>query len=117
VDTDAEKLLARVAGPVSWDDLPEAEPHPGVHARRFDTEHATVVRYELAPGAEYPLHRHPEEQLVQVLVGNLDFQLGDSTLRLAEGDLVHVAGDVRHGARCRGPDTTVFLNVVIPRRT
>jgi quercetin dioxygenase-like cupin family protein len=102
---------------IRWEELPAAEPHAGVRARRFDTQHATVVRYEFDPGARYPLHDHPEEQLVQIVSGQVDLRLGTSTLELGAGDLVHVPGGITHGVHCRGPEPAVFLNIVMPRRT
>jgi quercetin dioxygenase-like cupin family protein len=110
------EIDGRVTGLIGWSELPPSQPYDGVQARRFDTEHATVVRYELEPGARYPLHDHPEEQLVQVLTGSIELELGASRLLLVAGDLAHVPGGVRHGARCPGPQGAVFLNIVIPRR-
>jgi quercetin dioxygenase-like cupin family protein len=101
---------------VDWEAVPPVEPYPGVSARRFDTAHATVVRYQLAQGAQYPLHDHPEEQLVHVIEGSVAFSLGDREVVLSASDLVHVPGDVPHGARGLGPGTATFLNIVIPRR-
>jgi quercetin dioxygenase-like cupin family protein len=108
-------ILPAGAGLVRWDDVPETEPYPGIRARRLDTAHATVVRYEFRPGAAYPLHAHHEEQLVQVLDGRIELQVGEATLALAAGDLAHVPGDLPHGARCAG-DRAVFLNIAVPRR-
>jgi quercetin dioxygenase-like cupin family protein len=105
-----------VAGVVDWERLLAHEPYPGVLARRFDTVHATIVRYELAPDARYPLHDHPEEQLVHHLGGRLALRLGGRELVLAQCDLVHVPANLPHAARNIGPDTAIFLNIVIPRR-
>jgi quercetin dioxygenase-like cupin family protein len=102
--------------PVDWQRFPASDPYPGVSARRADTAHATVVRYELAPGAQYPLHSHPEEQLVHVLAGRVAFRLGDGEVELEQGDLVYLPGDLAHGARGAGPETATFLNIVVPRR-
>lgn len=104
-----------IGGFVDWASVAESEPHAGVRAQRVDTAGMTLVRYVFQPGAAYPRHQHPEEQLVHVLSGTLQLELGGETLALAAGDLVHVAGGVPHGAR-GGATGAVFLNLVVPRR-
>ena len=90
---------------------------PGVAARRFDGAAMTVVEYRFAAGAAgYPLHRHPEEQLVQVLEGTLDFTVAGVVTRLGPGQSAYVAGGVEHGARPVGGTGARFLNIVEPRR-
>jgi quercetin dioxygenase-like cupin family protein len=104
-----------IGGLVDWALVADSEPHTGVRARRVDTAGTTLVRYEFQPGAAYPRHQHLEEQLVHVLSGSIELDLGGETFALAAGDLVHVAGGVPHGAR-GGEGGAVFLNVVVPRR-
>lgn len=106
----------RSAAPVDWAAVPARRPYAGIVQRRMDTRHATVVRYELEPGARYPLHAHPEEQLVHVVEGEIRFQVGRRVLHLRRGDLLHVPGEVVHGAEGGGDATAVFLNIVMPRR-
>ena len=110
--------MGQAGGPrlVEWEELAGSEPYPGVTARRFDAEHASVIRYELAPGASYPIHSHPEEQLVLLLAGEVEFHAAGAAVTLREGDLYHVPGHVPHGARATGSGTAVFLNIVAPRR-
>ncbi len=102
---------------IDWDALPASTPQPGVEARRFDGAAMTVVEYRFAAGAAgYPLHRHPEEQLVQVLEGTLDFTVAGVVTRLGPGQSAYVAGGVEHGARPVGGTGARFLNIVAPRR-
>lgn len=108
-------INADTGGLVDWATVAESEPYAGVRARRLDTGRATVVRYEFGPDAVYPRHEHGEEQLVHVVSGAIELELGATTLSLAAGDLVHVPSGVPHGARAREAGA-VFLNVVVPRR-
>jgi quercetin dioxygenase-like cupin family protein len=108
-------ISADNGGLVDWAAVAESEPYADVRARRFDTGQATVVRYEFGPDAVYPWHEHGEEQLVHVLSGAIELELGATTLSLTAGDLVHVPGGVPHGARAREAGA-IFLNVVVPRR-
>lgn len=91
-------------------------PQPGVTTRRLDYDHMTVVRYEFAPGAAFPMHHHAEEQLVVMLSGSCRFRLGAGERELQAGDAVVAAPHVPHGATA-GPDGCRFLNILSPRRT
>jgi quercetin dioxygenase-like cupin family protein len=101
---------------IDWDAIPETSPYEGVRGKRIDTDRLTIVRYSLEPGGAYPLHSHPEEQLVHGVSGQIDFTVAGETVRIRPGDSYYVAGGVEHGARCAGPDTAHFLNIVAPRR-
>ena len=102
---------------IDWDAVPATAPYPGVEARRFDGAAMTVVEYRFAPGAAgYPLHSHPEEQLVQVIEGQIDFTVAGATTRLGPGQSAHVAGGIEHGARPAEGGAARFLNIVAPRR-
>jgi len=98
-----------------WAALPEDSPYPGVRRRRFDGGQFTAVRYEFAPGARFPLHHHPEEQLVIVETGDLILQNGDETARLRAGDAAWTPSGVPHGITA-GPAGAAFVNIVVPRR-
>lgn len=104
-----------MGGSIDWSAQAAHEPHPGVVARRWDGTAMTVVRYEFGPGAAFPSHSHPEEQLVVVLQGTVEFQLGARTILLGRGDEAFVPGGVPHGARA-GPTGAILLNVIAPRR-
>ncbi len=98
-----------------WASAPQARPHPGVTARRLDLAHMTVVRYRFEPGAVFPLHSHPEEQLVVMLEGTARFTVGERTVAVRSGESVHAPPDVPHGCQA-GPEGCIFLNIVSPRR-
>ena len=102
---------------VDWNQLAPFEPYPGMRGRRFDTAHATVIRYELDPGASHPIHSHAEEQLVHIIDGEIDFTVGGRVLRLGAGQMVHVPAHVPHGATGAGQRPAVFLNIVMPPRS
>lgn len=99
-----------------WSDLPLEEPYPGIHRRRFDGHGFSAVLYHFAPGAAFPLHRHPEEQLVVLLEGRVCLHQGDDRLLLAPGDAAWTPPGVPHAIEAlEGPAT--LLNLVVPRRT
>jgi quercetin dioxygenase-like cupin family protein len=98
-----------------FDELSEDEPYAGVHRRAFDTERATVTAYEFEPGAEFPLHRHPQEQITLVEHGTIVFTVGGRPSELQPGGWSIVAPNVEHSLRA-GPGGARILAVVIPRR-
>jgi len=65
--------------------------------------HVPVAMAEIEPGAssgESPL-RHPGEELIFILSGTLEVDVGDQTFRLGSGDSVHFRTD--HDHRWRNP--------------
>lgn len=99
----------------NWDAIPPSHPQPGVTTRRFDSDGMTIVRYEFAPGAAFPVHSHPEEQVVILLKGQVAFTIGNQEVMLGPGAVCHVPPHVPHGA-VAGPEPVVFLNLLSPRR-
>ena len=95
--------------------LPVAEPYPGLQRRAFDAAGATVNEYVFAAGAEFPLHRHAEEQVTLVEEGEIELRAGEETARLGPGDWCVTAPDVPHGIRALGAGARV-LAVIVPRR-
>jgi oxalate decarboxylase/phosphoglucose isomerase-like protein (cupin superfamily) len=82
--------------------LDASEPHPGVRLRRFDSVNATVNEYTFDPGASFPLHWHPQEQVTLVLDGEVEMTIDGET-----SSLVAVGGReeerrTRHHRRAAG---------------
>ena len=94
---------------------PADEPYPGVVRRAFDSERATTTRYEFAPGAAFPQHRHHQEQILVVEEGRVEFTVAGEVLEMDPGDWAVVAPEVEHGLRA-GDAGARFLAVVVPRR-
>ena len=58
------------------------------------------VRVEFAPGASFPAHSHPGEEIVYVLEGVLEYQLeGKPPVRLKAGDVLFIPAGVVHSAK------------------
>jgi quercetin dioxygenase-like cupin family protein len=90
-------------------------PFPGVTRRTNHTDKATVSAYAFAPGAEFPIHTHPEEQITVVLAGSVVFEVEGERHALGPGETYVVTADLEHGLRA-GPEGARFLAVVVPRR-
>lgn len=90
-------------------------PFPGVTRRTNHTAKATLSAYAFEPGAEFPIHTHPEEQITVVLTGTVAFTVEGAEHALRAGETYVVPPDLEHGLRA-GPEGARFLAVVVPRR-
>lgn len=64
------------------------------------------ARIEFAPGASFPSHRHPGEEIIYVLEGRLEYQLeGQPPVTLAAGDVLFIPAGAYHSARNVGTVT------------
>nr|HEX3317618.1 cupin domain-containing protein [Solirubrobacteraceae bacterium] len=99
----------------SFDALPLDEPWPGVRRTSFDTSRATITRYEFEPGAVFPMHSHPQEQVTVLQAGEAEFTVGGRVEILLPGAWSVVPGGVEHGLRA-GRSGARFLAIVVPRR-
>jgi quercetin dioxygenase-like cupin family protein len=75
---------------------------------------AIQVRVDFAPGAAFPRHRHPGEELVYVLKGTLEYRIdGQPPVTLRAGQALFVPAGVIHAARNVGDDQGVELATYI----
>jgi len=99
----------------SFEQLGADTPYPGIVRRVLTTAKATVQEYRFDPGATYPLHQHPEEQITVVLDGELVFTADAEAFELSAGAWSVVPGDVPHGVTA-GPAGARFLAILVPPR-
>jgi quercetin dioxygenase-like cupin family protein len=92
------------------------EPFPGVRRYAASGERATLLRYTFEPGASFPSHHHPQEQITLVETGELEFTLDGETRRVGAGDVVVVPPDTPHGARACFEVPASLIAVLSPRR-
>jgi quercetin dioxygenase-like cupin family protein len=102
---------------VCWPDVPVEPVLPGVTRQRLDTQHMTVVRYQYEPDTFFPAHTHPEEQVVLVLCGEIEFTVADLRVCAAAGNVVVIPPYAVHSARVVGDSPVETVNVLSPRRT
>jgi quercetin dioxygenase-like cupin family protein len=99
----------------SFAELPVAQPYEGLRRRTFDSAGSTVNEYSFEPGASFPLHRHPEEQVTLVLEGSVRLVADGESTALASGSWSVVGPDVEHGITA-GPEGARIVAIVTPRR-
>ena len=87
----------------------------GVEAFPAWGEGVMLVRVELAPNSQVPLHSHPHEQAGIVLGGEVEFTIGDEVKQMKEGDVYIIPSGVSHGGST-GDKSALILDVFNPPR-
>jgi len=57
------------------------------------------VRVDFDPGVLAPLHTHPGEEIIYVLEGTLEYEIGGKLARVKAGDVLFVPAGTPHLAR------------------
>jgi quercetin dioxygenase-like cupin family protein len=71
---------------------------------------AVQVRVDLAPGAAFPNHTHPGEEIIYVLGGSLEYQIeGKPPATLHAGEVLFIPAGTVHAAKNVGSDTASEL--------
>jgi quercetin dioxygenase-like cupin family protein len=61
---------------------------------------AFQARVDIEPGAAFPSHRHPGEEIIYVLAGTLEYQVeGKAPATLKAGDVLFVPAGTAHSAK------------------
>jgi quercetin dioxygenase-like cupin family protein len=72
------------------------------------------VRVELDAGVEFGRHRHPGDEIVNVLEGSLEYTLdGEPPVTLRAGDVLFIPAGTVHSARNVGTDNGAELATYI----
>lgn len=99
----------------SWSDI-DAESMPEIKCRsRVVTgERMQLIWAEFAPGGEYAIHTHPQEQFSVMLQGRMRLTVGDEEREIGPGDMWHAPPGVPHGGVILGDEPVVFIDVYAP---
>ena len=79
-------------------------------------EQMTLVLHRFAPGTDWTLHRHSNEQFIYVLDGETEIQVDNESRHVPQGGVVHIAPNVLHGVKPVGDRAAVVLEVFCPAR-
>ena len=100
----------------AWSDVSAERVFPGVVRQVVHGRRQTLVRYVYEPGAVFPVHSHPEEQITVVVSGRLAFEIDGRRVELGSGHVAVIPAGVPHGARVVGDETVETYNALSPRR-
>lgn len=99
----------------SFDEGSGEMPFPGVERRGLDSSHATVSKYVFGPGAEFPMHHHPQEQITLIEEGEVDVSIGGVPKHMGAGDWCVIPSEVEHSLTA-GAEGAVITAIITPRR-
>jgi quercetin dioxygenase-like cupin family protein len=85
------------AGVIHLQDLPLRSLVEGAVSRLLCGEKIMLSFIEIAPHTHFPRHRHPEEQFMIVLEGQVDEIVGDEIVPLRPGDVCYLPSNLEHG--------------------
>lgn len=93
---------------ISLDTVGVREIFPGFRARVLHSERTSQSWVDIDAGASFPEHRHPHEQIVNVLEGELELTVDGMVHRMTPGTVYVIPPDVPHSGRavtnCRALD-------------
>jgi quercetin dioxygenase-like cupin family protein len=99
-----------------WPKIPSEEMRPGIVRRGFATPEVLLVLHESQPGAEVSAHRHPFEQVVYVLEGEVVFVVDGTRHRTPPGSVFCIPPDALHHMEVLGNQTARTLAIFAPPR-
>ncbi len=102
---------------ISLNTIPDNEIFPGFTAKiiHSETENLTLVYVTVKAGTHLPAHGHPQEQITNVLAGQLELTVGDQTQVLEPGLVGTIPPHVVHSGRAL--TDCYILDVFHPMRT
>ena len=100
---------------VTYRDVPVAQLAPGALSHIVTGLNMTLSFAHLEAGSYFPVHTHPYEQMMLLLVGELDAILEGKLYRMAPGDVILFPEGSMHGAQMRDVDCEI-VDVFTPAR-
>jgi len=97
-------------------DLPLFDRSPGAKGRVLQTDHATMIMFDLDPKTIVETHKHEVEQFGVVVKGSLAMIIAGEQRILTSGDTYRIPAGTAHGARVFEEPTQV-IDVYSPPRT
>ena len=81
------------------DSLPVIERLPGWHGRYFHSQNMTFAHYDFTRGSSIHEHFHPEEEVYEVIEGELEVTIDGAAQVARAGWVAIVPGNVRHSVK------------------
>ncbi len=101
---------------IDWSQREFTEARPGIFGATVHTPQLTATLYRYAPGSSWEEHQHPQDQITQVLEGEIDFVVAGQPVHLVAGELATLPGGTLHSATVPdGGPGAVTLNVLTYR--
>jgi quercetin dioxygenase-like cupin family protein len=83
---------------------------PGWHGRYFHSFSMTVAHYDFVRGASIHEHFHPEEEVYEVIEGELEITIDGSAQVLRPGLVAIVPPNARHSVKALTNGRTIIID-------
>ncbi|MGH9886262.1 MAG: cupin domain-containing protein, partial [bacterium] len=90
--------------------LAEREPKPGWHGRFFDSEGMSFAVYRIEAGASLHEHSHPNEEVWNVISGELEITIGGESHRAGPGCAALVPPNTAHSIRVLTESSVIVVD-------
>lgn len=111
--SDRAEVRARL---YEWESLPKEVVRNGVARSAFRGDQVLLVMNWLEPGMDVNPHKHPFEQVVYIVKGNVHFHIGDEVIEAGPGSVIRIPPNAMHYAEPVGDETVWNLDVFAPIR-
>lgn len=101
---------------IDWSKTEWQAVREGVDRKAFTGNGATLALHRLMPGHKPSPHKHPHEQIVYIIAGQIRFHVGDSESLLGPGSLLVIPPDTMHWGEVVGEEPVLNLDVFTPQR-
>jgi quercetin dioxygenase-like cupin family protein len=83
---------------------------PGWFGRHFHSAHMTVAHYEFVKGASIHEHHHPQEELYEVIEGELEVTIGGVAQILRPGVAAIVPSEAPHSVKALSDGRAIIID-------
>src|SRR5215510_2722602 len=113
-DSLREELMPKLVGFGTFAALPEEQISEKISRRILSGDQGMIVWWSIGAGVHVEPHSHPNEQIVWMLKGKMEFRLGSEQRVCGQGDVVVIPGGTEHEGWIR-EDTEVIDFFAPPR--
>ncbi|MCU1241379.1 MAG: hypothetical protein JWO71_2105 [Candidatus Acidoferrum typicum] len=95
--------------------LDAVERVPGWHGRYFHSQSMTFAHYDFARGSSIHEHHHPQEEVYEVIEGELEVTI-DGTARIARAGVVAIVpSNMRHSVKALTDGRAIIVDYPLRR--
>ncbi len=102
--------------PINWERVEKTKVRDGVLRSVVSGEKVMMVMNEIQPGTSPNPHSHPHEQILYIMKGRAEIEVGDKKWVFGPGDVMVVPPDVPHMLKVLGNEPVLNLDVFSPIR-
>jgi len=95
---------------IDTNQLPVVERKPGWRGRYFDSPSMTFAHYEFDAGSSIHEHSHPQEEVWQIVEGELEITIDGVTKRVGPGFVGIVPSTARHAVKAIASGKAIIVD-------